>query len=269
MWRDLEDITEVEMMLAGPPGTGITEAEKTEIDTRLTTLEGHTLSDLLDGEPADLQVPVYKAATDTWEPGQQTNGIPRIANSGLEVNTGVGTLDFSGAFAVSVPSEFPTWAVVAPNFGTGAGAVAEGSHTHPLPVSQRYTLASPGSVPTISSGERDLISQSVGSFTEGVPTLVEVEGFVFAEGVDDPARCHLYIEIDGTRYSSSAVPYTEPFTWEWGVNAQVWWKASATITRASGGSATRNVTFGVQWVEWGGLSVKSAAMWVKRTAYRS
>ena len=261
MWQDIQDIVEVEMMLSGPPGTGITEAEKTQIDTRLATLEGHTLSDFLTGAPADAQVPVYDAGTDTWAPGQQTNGIPRIANSGVEVNTGVGTLDFSGAFDVTVPGDFPSWAVVAPSFGTGAGTFAEGNHTHPLPDTQRYPISSPGSIPTI-FGARDLVTRNVGPLTAGATTMVEVTARLHAEGVSDDALAHLYIKIGGTTYSSSSVPSVVPNTFVWGVNAQWTWEAWAQIT------ATTAITFGVDWQSGGGLSVKSGYMLVRRTSDR-
>ena len=271
MWRDIDDIVEVEMMLSGPPGTGITAAEKTQIDTRLATLEGQTLSDLLDTPPTTGQVPIYDGTSGTWSGGTMPGGITTVTEQGVIVNSATRVLDFyTDGFTVETISGFEGaegWARVSPNFGTAAGRVAEGNHTHDYPLPERYDLASPGSVPTIYS-TTSLITANIGPFTEGLRTVVEVDAHIDAEGVDDPARCNIIIEIDGTSYSSAVVPRTEPFTWEWGVNSERSWQAAKAITRATGGASTRTVTLKVQWIEWGGLNVKSAWMNVKRTPER-
>lgn len=269
--QDMNDVVEVEMMLAGPPGTGITAAEKANIDARLIAVEGMAFGDLSDVDTTtvvDGNTIVYSGGA--WAPGSVAGSLSEVYDkTDTLVVTDATRLTAKSGVTARVGLTDPNWAVIEADIGTGAGQVAAGDHLHPLPAVQRYDMPNPGSLATIYSGTPTLITASVGTFAVNVPTLVEVDAHIDAEGVDDPARCNIIITIDGTTYSSAAVPRTDPFTWEWGVNGERSWQAAKTITRAAGQPGSRTITLAVQWIEWGGLNVKSAWMWVRRTAYRS
>lgn len=268
-WTDIEDIVDIDMMLAGPPGTGITSVEKTTIDTRLTTQENNGLEDhpnvTITGTIDAGQVLVADGAGG-WDNAAIPNGID-IANATVLITDNAGYLDFSEWFDVTDNGD--GGAAVFPKVGTTAATLAAGNTVPTLPSKTRYDLASPEAVPVISSGRRQLISQSVGTFGVGVPTLVEVEGYLVAYGSADPAQFDLYITIDGSESNSAGVPRVEPLVAEWGVNGQWAWQAATTITRASGDAASRTVSFGVDWRGGSGVKVVSAWLWIKRSPYGS
>src|SRR5690606_37827380 len=158
--------------------------------------------------------------------------------------------------------------VVQPIYGTDANTIAEGNHLHPVPVETRHVLADPGAVPVITSGSRNLVTATVGTFAVNVPTKVDVMVYLHGEGVDDPTLFDIEVVIDGNTASTADIPSTQKPTFEWGVNGQWQFRHSRVITRTSGQPGSRDVTFRVVWRNWGGLKVHQAWMYVTRTAYR-
>lgn len=255
-WTDLEEINDVEMVLAGPPGAGITALEKTELDSRLTAVEGRGLGGLADVDDSGRAV---GANILRWD---STAGVYLVEPQGA-------TLTVADTASIDLTLAGTALSAAA-NFGTGAGQVAEGNHLHPLTAEQRFSHPDPAALPNISSGgDTVLITQTIGPFALDTPTRVTVRGRVYGEGIDDPANAHLFIRIDTSTARTSDISMVEPPRFEWGVNSVFPWEHSLVVTRTGAEASTRTVALGVVWSGGGSLDVKAAWMTVETTAYRS
>lgn len=273
MVRTYADLEKARVVLGRPglAGTGITEAQLDDITSRLGAMEGHGIADHPDTDidsPVEGQILQYDAS------GKLVNVTPgggvRVRDHTAAVVTeNAGDLTFRlGLTASQGTGDQSTRTFVAPNFGTDANTIAEGNHLHPVPVETRHVLVDPGAVPVITSGSRNLVTATVGTFAVNVPTKVDVMVYLHGEGVDDPCLFDLEVVIDGNTASTADIPSTQRPTFEWGVNGQWQFRHSRVITRATGQPGSRDVTFRVVWRNWGGLKVHQAWMYITRTAYR-
>lgn len=250
------------------PADAATPADIAALVDRVEAAEAATLGGLSDVDTTGAAEGMILAVNGSgvWVPETAPNGID-VANATAAVLLDAGYIDFSESFTVADNGDGGV--SVFPRTGTTAGTLAAGDHLHPVPVVNRYSHANPAAIPNIGSGgDTTLISQAVGTFAVDVPTLVNVRGYVYAEGVDDPARAHVYLTIDGNTARTSDIAMVEAPTWEWGVNSVFAWEHSATITRTGAGAGSRTVALGVTWQGGGSLDVKAAWIVVTRTAYR-
>lgn len=218
------------------PAGSVTPMAWIDVQNRLAAVEGLGIVDLSDVDLTGLANGMaleWDADDDVWRPRVPALSVDAQSSGGDITRFGpVRVFAFINGLTVTQDPEYPTFALVAPIFGSGANTVAEGNHTHtnPLPVFEPYAATA-----AMSGGNRVLVTKAV-TLAAGISYVVVARVRATVRGADaGAAYFRLALTIDGnTRTSPSGAGAFRavqgvPFEKEW-VHAQTITGTGAAIT---------------------------------------